>query len=70
MPNNGYDFVLFTGLMAQKLGSYVPAFYMVGCVLIFGGLVPFLLCCWKEETPKTSHRETISTEYMELKQIQ
>ena len=49
--------VFSTGLMAEKLGSYVPAFYMVGGVMIFGSLVPFLLYWLKEETSDTSYKE-------------
>lgn len=33
------------GLMVHELGGYVPAFYMIGGVIIFGSLVPFLLQC-------------------------
>ena len=61
-----FIYVHFKGLMADKLGSYVPAFYMVGGVIIFGSLIPFFLHCWKEETSTTTHRTTISTEYEQL----
>ena len=32
-----------TGFLADKIGSYEPAFYMSGAILIVGAAIPFLL---------------------------
>ena len=61
----GYEHLYFTGVMANKLGSYVPAFYAVGGVIIFGSLLPFLLLWWKEESSHTRRRAIISVEHLE-----
>lgn len=44
--------------MAEKLGSYVPAFYMVGGVIIFGSLVPLLLQCFRQQSSETLHEDS------------
>lgn len=44
--------------MAEKLGSYVPAFYMVGGVIIFGSLVPFLLECFLKQSYETLYENS------------
>ena len=60
--------LIFTGLMAEKLGSYVPAFYAVGGVIIFGSLLPFLLLWWIEESSHTRRRTIVSVEHLEAKE--
>ena len=60
-----YAHIYFTGLMAKELGSYVPAFYAVGGVIMFGSLLPFLLLWWKEESSHTRRRAIISVEHLD-----
>lgn len=49
------------GLMADELGSYVPAFYMTGVILVVGAAVIFLLPFFKLEnrTLKTKSDERL-----------
>ena len=38
-----------TGFLADTLGSYEPAFYMSGAILIVGAAIPFLLLFIRNE---------------------
>ena len=35
--------IFFTGLLADEVGSYEPAFYMTGTVILIGASVIFLI---------------------------
>ena len=41
--------LLLSGFIADKLGSYKPAFQMSGCVEILGAAIPLLLLCFKHQ---------------------
>jgi len=46
-------FTTFTGLMADKLGSYAAAFYTSGAVLIAGASITSLMACVKKRQEKS-----------------
>ena len=52
--------LLLSGFIADKLGSYKPAFQMSGCVEILGAAIPLLLLCFKhqDEMGNDQTRET------------
>ena len=37
------------GFIADELGSYVPAFYIAGSIIIISSLIVFALRCFKED---------------------
>lgn len=41
---------LQTGLVADTMGSYTPAFYMAGGAVLAGACIPFFLLCRKERS--------------------
>ena len=41
--------VFSPGFIADELGSYVPAFYIAGSIIIISSLIVFALRCFKEE---------------------
>jgi len=40
-------FLIFLGVIADKLGSYVPAFYVAGSEVLLGAGIATLVCCFK-----------------------
>lgn len=45
-------FFIFAGLLADEVGSYVPAFYMTGTVLLLAASIIFLAPFIKSETKR------------------
>ena len=45
--------------MADSLGSYTPAFYMAGAVVIAGACIPFLLLFIKKREPARDRWATL-----------
>ena len=48
-------FLLFSssGLMADQMGSYGPAFYTFGSLVVFAAFLPFILLCLKAPDDNT-----------------
>ena len=40
-------FTSISGFIADRFGSYIPSFYIVGGIVIFASILPFLLLCPK-----------------------
>jgi len=57
-----------SGLMADKLGSYVPAFLMAGGVGVIGSLIPFTLLCIKQKSNSDQDRLRYLEELMDKEQ--
>ena len=54
--------------MADKLGSYVPAFLMAGGVGVIGSLIPFTLLCIKQKSNSDQDRLRYLEELMDKEQ--
>ena len=52
--------IFLTGLLADEVGSYEPAFYMTGIVILIGASVIFLIPLLRSPTQKS--REAVFEE--------
>ena len=41
--------MFLSGFIADELGSYIPAFYMAGSLIISSALIVFVLRCFKKQ---------------------
>ena len=62
-----------SGLLADKFGSYAPAFHVAGAIEILAALITFSLLCYKEpgtkvqlEVKSSSKEELIITEKLSV----
>ena len=62
-----------SGLLADKFGSYAPAFHVAGAIEILAALITFSLLCYKEpgtkvqlEVKSSSKEELIVTEKLSV----
>ena len=62
-----YYISVATGFLADKLGSYQPAFYFSGALTIAGSAIPFLLLCVKNSAdgPAMERTELTQVEIIE-----
>ena len=45
--------IAFSGLLADKLGSYVIPFQVAGSITLAGAFIPFMRLCCKRAAPST-----------------
>ena len=45
--------IAFSGLLADKLGSYVIPFQVAGSITLAGAFIPFIRLCCKRAPPST-----------------
>ena len=58
--------LLLSGLIADKLGSYVPAFYVAGSEVLLGACITALLFCFKSPLQQTNDVKSEAQESVEL----